>query len=161
MASGTIRRLYFRERAKGHEARSAYRNAIVRAKWDALEDLGLVRLSFPYDDHADLSFLDQGHYQDSREGRALAKMLRERAERDGCYGIVGEYRLDPESGEWEQGDSVWGFIGDADISEEFGSGLNCYGPDIMDRTLDKFKAAWKDRVRDACPACHGTGRAHP
>lgn len=61
----------------------------------------------------------------------------ERINRDGACGIVGEY-FDGE--EWQQADSVWGFIGD----DWQNSG---YDVDIMQSALDKATAL------KMCPTC--------
>lgn len=159
MASTILRNLYLAERAKGEPARHAWRNAIIRRKFEALEDAGYARIERPYDDDADLSWLDQDHYQADRGGRAYVKRMKQIARDEGCYGIVGEYRLEPESREWEHADSVWGFLGLDDVSDGYGTGFSAYGPDVMAATVSAFRDAWKEHVRGLCPACHGTGRS--
>jgi hypothetical protein len=98
------------------------------------------------DNDLDLSFLDQDLYQDTREGRANAKAIREAAERDGGFGVVGEFRLDPEDDDedaWQNGDAVWGHVGYEDAK------TSPYIPDIKATTIDALRTALKSR----CPLC--------
>jgi hypothetical protein len=163
MASAKLRRLYQRERANprscrvGFSAVDDYRHAVIQRKWDALEDMGLVRFENPPDDCPDLSFLDD--WNETRGDIASAKRTREIANDEGVYGLIGEYRLS-EDHEWEQGGGVWGFIGYDDADP----GRNCYAPQIMEETIEAFRDAWKahvqrerDRRAGRCPQCHGSG----
>src|SRR5262245_17299029 len=107
MVSHTLRTLYHRERRLGFSAWQALRHARIRRTWEHLEDR-YVRLRLEPDDGPDLSYLEQGCYQGTREGRALAKQTRETVEREGVWGILGEYRL-TDGDSWHVADSVWGF----------------------------------------------------
>jgi hypothetical protein len=170
MPSATITSLYRRYRNEGWNASQSLRAARIKAKFEALEDAGYVRLAVEPDDSADLSFLDQ----DDCYPRSVADRERARASRDGTWGLVGMYRLDPprddadslartmgcDDGGWQPGGSVWGFIGD-DVDPRD----NPYAPDIMAETIAAFNSARKaslreraDRAAGRCPACHGTGR---
>lgn len=161
MASTILRKLYREERDKhrtmrvGFSAVDAYRDAIIRRKWRALEDSGYVRFETPYDNDPDISFLDQDCFNSDRGGIALTKRIRELASDEGVFGLVGEYRLDTDSDSWESGGSVWGFIGYDDTNPR----NNCYATSVMLETIEAFRAAWKDHIRNVCPQCHGTGRA--
>ena len=144
MANNTLRTLYRRERQLGFTAQQALRHARIRRTWALLEDQYL-RLRVEPDDSPDLSFLEQDCYQDTREGRALAKQMRETAQRDGVWGIVGEYRLSKEDC-WHVADSVWGFVGD-DWKD---SG---YDTDVMATTI----AAFREAIQSRCPVCRRPG----
>lgn len=189
MASERLRRYYRQERTKGatmvgFAAVQAYRNAIDRIKWEALQRIGAVRLWTEPDFDCDLSYLDDDSYSD-REGRAIAKRTRDRAERDGCWGLIGQYRtdfdnvdddgcwewhpsdVDDDSGrvKWRCANSIWGFVGD----DWQNSG---YDDDIRAAAIKAFRDAWKaylaarkaaqqeerERSQGICPACHGTGK---
>lgn len=99
------RKIYRELRRLGWRASDALRSARIRAEFAALEG-NQVRLRVVPDD--DWSFAIECACDDAE--RCTARN-RERAERDGVWGIVSEY-LDPLTGEWEHADSVWGFIGD-------------------------------------------------
>ena len=96
---------YRRQRAKGWNASTALRNAKVERTWNVLEARGKVALKVMPDDDCDLSYLDQDCFAHYRKAEL------ERANRDGCWGLVGEYRC-PRCGQWTTADSIWGFIGE-------------------------------------------------
>lgn len=167
MASTKLRTYYRQERSKprtfrvGFNALDAYRVAITRIRFAALENLDLVRLEVVDDFSPDLSFLDQEDFNDTRQGIALTKQTRRLATDEGVYGIVGQYRLS-EDDEWEHADSCYGFIGYVDARPE----TNHVAPDIMDATIDAYAAAHRaeltrqrDLANGRCPTCHGTGKA--
>lgn len=68
-------------------------------------DVGAVRLRVVEEQYPDLSYLEQRDVYTERQ----AKEVYDRANRDGCTGIVGEYF---DGDEWVHADSVYGFIGD-------------------------------------------------
>lgn len=118
---------YTQQRAAGFNAKYALRNARTLQQWRAGECVHdncggtncYLRLRVVADDDADLSYLDQSEFAGARDAEY------ERANRDGCTGIVGEYW---NGDEWVQVDSCWGFIGD----DWRGSG---YDTDIMAATI--------------------------
>lgn len=91
--------------------------------FNRLTELGYVRMIWEPDYDADLSWAD-------------AETL-ELAERDGCWGLVGQYRVS-ESDAWRDGDSVWGLVG------QYDSGC---GSDIADQTVESLKDALRSRCR--------------
>lgn len=96
---------YFRLRALGWEAKHAFSCAKINVAWNKLEDKGLVRFrTEPEDDMSLDDVIGEGANDKTR------KLIAARVERDGVWGIIGEFKN--ESGYWEQGSSVWGFIGD-------------------------------------------------
>lgn len=68
----------------------------------------------------------------------------DRINRDGVWGIVGEYNI---GRGWEHGDSVWGFVG----NDHEGSG---YDEDVRNATV----SALRDAIRNRCRCCMGTGQ---
>lgn len=126
--------------------------------WERLENADLVRLRTPFDE-AGFSWEDlEGDMFDvelnadsvpggERTIKAQQKAFRERAERDGVGGIVGEYRTKPD-GKWEHGGSCWGIVfGDyRDLNDPF---ENEIAGDVMSETID----ALRDALRDRCPCC--------
>lgn len=155
MISNRIRNLY-REARKagscrvGFAAVEALDTAYTLAKWEVLAELGYVRLIAEPDDDADLSWIDQDRYSDSDRER-----FRDDVETNGVWGSIGEFRLDPDSEDWQTADSVWGHTGYRNVLDWR---ENPYVLDIMDETIRQFRDAWKDHVRHVCPTCHGSGR---
>jgi len=144
----TIAREYFRLRKLGmggivgQDAKNCLNTAVSNVAWDRLESAGLVRLSIIPDDYYDDSYIDT--WDDASESRReqIKKELWEKIERDGVWGIVGEYKIDPESENWEHGDSCFGFIGD----EWRDSG---YDHSIKELTITALQQALKNR----CSMC--------
>lgn len=89
-----------------------------------------VRIAILPDDSADLSWLDETGKRD--------KVQLERAKRDGCWGMVGQFW---NGTEWENADSIWGFIGD----DFRNSG---YDTDIMHATLKAYNESLEQAARD-------------
>jgi hypothetical protein len=108
----------------------------MQVTWDKLESAGLVRLEIVPDDSPDLSFLDQKEFSRYRQKGY------DRANNDGVWGIVGQYRMDEDS-DWMNADSVFGFIGD----DWKGSG---YDTDIERNTIQ----SWVKGKKSMCPHCH-------
>jgi len=118
-----LQREYKRLRKQGWHASVALDYARTAEEWDALE-YGEVQLIIELDDE----------YPDS-----LCADDAERANDEGVWGIVGQYR-DPATDRWETADSVWGFIGD----DWRGSG---YDYDVKRVTLDAWARAYKPLAR--------------
>jgi len=139
-----IKREYFRQRRLGNRARWAYQHAVTQARWDAMESEGLVRLDIRPDEDCGFDDLAGDMFNrkanpDIPESRMAKeeKEYRERIDREGVYGIVGEY-FDGE--EWVDADSVWGFVGD----DWRDSG---YDSDIKRATMDALESL------TFCPCC--------
>ncbi len=134
------------------------RSLAVREIFDKLENAGLVRFEARPDDSAELDNLLGDVYNpvanpDIKPEKLAAEKQTEidRINREGVCGIVGEYRVS-ESEQWENADSVWGFVGD----DWKNSG---YDTDIMASTI----AALKGAVDTVCPHCgrpRNAKRAH-
>ena len=126
-----VKRETTRLRAKGWTMAQAYRAAKIKAEFAACDSVRLVQECDPevYDD----SYIDTWTDTTERQREHYRKETRQRILNEGCYGLVGEY-LDPASGEWEQADAVWGFIGDD--GDDSG-----YDTDIMRSTLDAYRKA--------------------
>jgi hypothetical protein len=141
-----MRRLYWQERKAGWTARAALANAKARVEWEGLEGTHVRFRQEPDDCPRDaLSYLEQDDWTDSREGRAVARQVRETAEPDGVWGLIAEYRIDPTREDWEHGASCWGLIG-----EDFAH----IEADLMGECLEELRKA----RADVCPCCNGTGR---
>lgn len=139
METGTAKlaKEYRRQRALGVPATHAIHAARTLVEWEGLgghtkqvdddyeEPDATVRLHILPDD--DWEHAAECGCPDTR----CKERNTERANRDGVWGIVGEYRI---RGEWEQGDSVWGFIG----SDWEDSG---YDTDVMSGTIRALNAA--------------------
>jgi len=123
-----LHKLYRAERKLGFSAADAMRNAKIRTNWNAICP-EYVQLAIVPDCDIDLSYLDQ---EDCFSTSAKQETI-DRCNRDGAWGIVGQYRLTDES-EWITVDSCWGFVGD----DWENSG---YDIDIMQATLDALRDA--------------------
>ena len=94
--------------------------AAVDHVWARLEAAGLVRLEVRPDEDCSLDDLAGDTYdvelnKDTVPGGertivAQRKAFEEQVERDGVYGVVGQYRPSPE-GKWVTADSCWGMVG--------------------------------------------------
>lgn len=147
------RREYDRHRGAGWDCGRAKYAADALYVFRKLEDAGLARFRVEPDSDGRwaLEYLDDPFYRDTREGRALAKLARETAERDGVWGLICEYRLpfgreyDPDTGEgltdWEHADSVWGMVG-FDMSTD-GADHCGYLGGFAAECLAQFKAAYR------------------
>lgn len=116
-------REYWRLRKAGWRAADAWRAAHINAEFFNAEcgphdmpEPGAVRLQIVADDHCSLDDLFGDCYNPKVNPdipRATLERQRaaevERVERDGVCGIVGEWF---DGDEWQQADSVYGFIGD-------------------------------------------------
>jgi len=137
-----INREYRRLRGLGWEADGALRAAKTREEWDKAG--GIVRITIIADEMSGIEDLEGDMFNpivnpDIPPARLAAERaaLIDRIERDGVWGVIGEY-FDGEA--WQHGDSCWGFVGE-DWKD---SG---YDTDIMDATLAAMKAA------TVCPTC--------
>ena len=124
---------YRRLRRAGWSARAALRAARIRERFEDAESAGLVRFTVQPDECCEVLDFDGTE-------REHADAL-ERANSDGCWGIVSEERC-PFCGHWFAVDSVWGFIGD-DWQD---SG---YDDDVRESALVELGA----HVRQGCH-CH-------
>ncbi len=126
-------------------AKNALDMARTLAAFQECED-ETVRLRCEPDEHCDMENLKGDTFnrevntdiQESRMARE-EKEFEESIERDGVWGIIGEY-LNPATGQWEHGDSCWGFAGYKDSTDPF---ENCAVIDIMDQTIDALHKAEK------------------
>lgn len=135
-------------RREGWRAWDAWRTAkiIERANAEILAGrLAIVRIP---DDSPDLSWLDQTDEQMGHGFKRQAKAERERAERDGCWGIAAYVRISPNE-EWEQADSIWGIIGDDCF------GASGYEADILKSGLDLLAKLEANK----CPTCGHSRKA--
>ncbi len=148
MISNRIKQDYKKLRASGYAAKSALYSARINSEWRAFEcgndepEFGIfcVRLQIIPDDCCDMDNLKGDTYnrkanpdiQESRMARE-EKEFEERVDRDGVWGVVGEFW---NGSKWTQADSCFGFVGD----DWKGSG---YDDDIKRATLD----AYNDFVR--------------
>jgi len=127
---------YLVARAQGWRAADALRRARTVGEWreheadECAPDLGDVRLTTVADD-------DWSSALDFDGSEADHKAAADRAERDGVWGLLGQYW---DGAAWQTVDSVWGFIGD----DWRGSG---YDGDIMLETLDARAAFMAERAR--------------
>lgn len=128
----TIEREFRRLRGKGWLALQAWREAKSRARFDALEAAGVVRLRVEADE-----LLYDDSYIDTWTSIPLVERERERREtwarieREGVWGVCAEY-LDPVDG-WTPTDAVWGFVGD-DWKDSGHDG------DLRDAAVEAFEA---------------------
>ena len=138
----------------GTVAKLRLRNARAMARWEELEEQGLVRLRFESDDCCDVADLlycepaseykSKGggrRFENERRIKAVVKSEKERLERDGARIIIGEHRK-PECAvcgrgeEWVVDCSIGGYIGD-----------DCYEQDnVLDVKLEVMAALEKEGV---------------
>lgn len=102
--------------------------------WAEAEAAGLVRINWVPDEHMDIEDLEGDSFNPACHPEMDPAQLAEerqnfirKIEWEGVWGRVGEYRLDPDSEDWTQADSVWGFVGQDAIG---------YEDDIKAGTLD-------------------------
>ena len=101
----TTRQHYHNLRTRGFRASFALRAAKTEAEFSAAGDLVRLRLEPDIDALSTLDYLQQEEFADVREAELA------RADRDGVWGVIGEYRC-PLCGRWTVADSCGGFIGD-------------------------------------------------
>jgi len=136
---------------------AARRSLATRELFEKLESLGLVRINIIPDAHCSMDDLKGDCYDvalnastvpgGERTIKAQEKAFEAKVERDGVWGVVGEYRTSADE-QWEQADSCFGFVGD-DWKD---SGTDT---DIMYATLKALSDAWDD----CCKHC-GRPRKH-
>jgi len=133
-------------------AKNVLREIRIRQEWakhecegDGIPEIGSVRLRIEPDDSVDMEDLFGDTFNPTLNPKiSEAKLERQKKEevdrvnRDGVWGVIGEY-WDGE--EWQTADSCWGFIGE-DWKE---SG---YDVDIMSQTLEQAAKV------ETCPTCH-------
>lgn len=169
MASDRLRKLFRQVRRAGHgystppgKAVCDWQSAIILRQWEALEDMGLVRLRMEWDAdyEPDCDCPDpRCPYRPFRRNDPSNEYRRELEP----VGVIGEYCFPgvdadgywapdrTESDHWEHGGSCWGFAGYKDASDWR---QNDHVIGIMAETIASFALAWKDRVRHRCQACH-------
>ncbi len=140
---------YRQERKHYWTAAEALRAARTRLAWDELDGwegndqydatvsrpyfwgsgFGPVRLRLEIDDCVyDDSYIDTWTDETQAYRDKVRRELWERIERDGVWGLIGEFW---NGQEWEHADSCWGFVGD----DWQNSG---YDIDIMQATIDAY-----------------------
>lgn len=134
MLSARCERLYKTERAKGIQARYAFHHAKTEDTWLDREcgefdepELGNVRLQIIPDEMADYAHLAGDSFNPDVNSDISPSLLerqekefKERINRDGVWGVVGEYF----NGEkWIHADSVWGFVGQDWENSGYDSGI--------------------------------------
>jgi hypothetical protein len=109
--------------------RALRRSLAVRAIFSTLEEMGLVRLRIAPDESADLADLKGDCFDPSANPnipptrlKAEERALEERVERDGVWGLISEYRPNPDSNpdnrnSWHCADNCWGFGCDTDAMD--------------------------------------------
>ena len=133
----TLERKIYQRLPKDTPAKHRHREAGILASWEQLEQAELVRFQHEPDDISTAEDLYGDMFNEKyadccpgglRTMRAQKKAYDKSIDMDGIWGIIGEYRLNPES-EWEHGGSCWGFIGnewshaECDIKAETMHGL--------------------------------------
>lgn len=121
--------------------------ARIRRRFERLEALGLVRLQvLPDVEMYDDSYIDTWSDVSAEERNMYRRSLWVRIEREGVWGVVGEFRPDPRGPwlAWEHADSCWGFIGD---DWQSGYGKTGYDVECMDVTIDALRVAIRNRRR--------------
>ena len=135
-------------------ASAALFSARTRKAWSDIDGV-LVRLRCEPDEFADFDDLCGDTYShEANPDISRERLDREReefralVERDGVWGIIGEYRLN-EDLEWVQVDSCWGFAGYSDPTDPDENG---YVDDICSATLAELADA-QERAEFAGPVC--------
>jgi hypothetical protein len=124
-----VRLEYQRLRNKGWTAQAALRAARIDDTWTDLENEGVVRIQYPYDSEPyDDSYIDSWHDLSPAKRERAKRELHATIERQGVYGIVGEF-FDGKN--WITADSVWGTLGD-DLTD------NGYDVDVKASTIDAY-----------------------
>ena len=123
----------------------------ISQRFARLEALGLVRLECKPDEYADIDDLEGDCFDpkhnpdvDPSQLEAERKAFHARINREGVWGLVGEYA---DGTHWAHADSCWGFVGDDMIN----SG---YDVDIKALTIEALRA----HIRGRCRCCKGTGK---
>lgn len=140
----SVRTDYASLRKAGYNAQQAFGMHRVIEQWRELESEGYVRLRCKPDEDYQLGEFESDNPHE--HARAL-KAERELVERDGAWGVIGEYRPEPcaqcgwstdecEHAGWSEGGSIWGMVGYSDYPL-FGG----YGPDVMAETMDAWSHA--------------------
>ena len=119
------------------------RIASTLARWDTLEEFGLVRLTAEPDYDFDPNDFEHPEGFDDSNGDSLE-----------AFGTIGQYRP-TEDHDFVTGDSCWGHVGYKDVLDWR---ENPYILDIMAETIRNLVTSRRLHVRGLCPACGGTGR---
>lgn len=158
----SIKDRYNNARSEGYRAIDALYQAVTLDQFETLEDIGLVRFRWIPDEDFIIENLEGDCFDPACNPDVRPCDLERRRkefhatiDRDGVWGLVGEYRLLPlhhgagdivpyysedEEPGWETGESIWGLVGqDAHI----------YIADIANETMDNLRSA----LRDRCVSC--------
>jgi len=140
---------YRHYRAAGYSPVDALRQARILARFRAAETAGLVRLRWAPDECCNLADLEGDTFDEPlnaatvpggvRTIRAEREAFHRRIDREGVWGLIGEYRVRPD-GAWSRAESVWGFVGQDSYGYEFA---------IMAETLRVLR----DTLKSRCPRC--------
>lgn len=138
-----VKKFYAEYRKEGNRADTALAYAKIRKQWEALESAGFVRLVYvPDDDTFDDSYIDTWTDVSEERRERWRKELWEQIERDGVWGLCGEFRLDVDDDyRWDSGDAIFGLVGQDDCG---------YAPGIMQGTIEALRVSLKSR----CTCCH-------
>lgn len=128
MISPFARHEVARLRRLGWPMSTAWDAALVRDRFTDLENEERVRLRVESD--------ETYCYEDSDDPDATPAQraeMHDRIDRDGAWGLIGEYR---QGDEWIVADSVWGFVGN-DYEDSL------YDTDIMRATIEAYEASFR------------------
>lgn len=127
----------------GSDAALSLSTARTLLAWKALEDAGFVRLETEPEDNPDVSYFDTwDHLSEQSKERMI-----ERIDRLGIWVVMGQYRIDVGSDDWETADSIEDCQGYEDATDWR---QNCYVPDIMAATIEALKGALAARYCENC-----------
>lgn len=165
-----ITKRYHAARAEGYNAQHALYNAVTLAQFENLESIGLVRFRWMPDESSCIEDLEGDCFDPASNPGVRAcdlerrqKEFHETVDRDGVWGLVGQYRPLPfQHGEgdivlyyseddqpgWETGDSIWGLVG---------QDAHMYTADIASQTIVRLVEALKDR----CGSCRKVNTQTP
>lgn len=157
---------YHAARAEGYNANHALYNAVTLAQFENLESIGLVRFQWVPDTGWSIEDLEGDCFDPVHNPGVRAcdlerrrKDFHETIERDGVWGLVGQYRplpfqhgetivpyyADEDQPGWETGDAICGLIG---------QNAHVYTADIAAETITRLVEALKDRCGE-CRKVHG------
>lgn len=119
-----IKNEYRNQRKEGYQANIALCNAKTKIEFDSNPN---VKIQFETDiDAYDDSYLETWDLTESQLAKERKKLW-DLIELEGIYGCVA-YSKCPKCGNWEQVDSVWGFLGQNAMGYEY---------DLMNSALNK------------------------
>jgi hypothetical protein len=118
-------------------------NAQTLAAWKELESAGFVRIELQDEDDVDVSYLDNWPHLSERSKKEMIDGVYAK----GVYVVIGQFRTDLDSDEWETGDCIGDCQGYEDAADPH---ENCYVIDIMAETITALRSALKDRFCHKC-----------